>query len=81
MSALYHWSVQQAAAVPQDAKLRVLHRVRRLEVMFGEGAEGNWFYGDDDVLDALMFEGLVDSREGWAEATVYETTAKGRALL
>jgi hypothetical protein len=81
MSALYDWSVQQAAAVPQDAKLRVLHRVRRLEVMFGEGAEGNWFDDDGDVLDALMFEGLVDSREGWAEATIYETTAKGRALL
>ena len=79
MRALYDWSVQQAAAVPQDAKLRELHRVRRLEVMFGEGAEGNWF--DGDVLDALMFEGLVDSREGWAEATIYETTAKGRALL
>ena len=81
MSALYDWSVQQAAAVPQDAKLRVLRRIRRLEVMFGEGAEGNWFDDDGDVLDALMVEGLVDSREGWAEATVYETTAKGRALL
>jgi hypothetical protein len=79
MSALYDWSVQQAAAVPQDAKLRVLHRVRRLEVMFGEGAEGNWF--DGDVLDALMVDGLVESREGWAEATIYETTAKGRDLL
>lgn len=79
MSALHEWAVSRAAQVPQDAKLRVLHRVRRLEVMFGEGAEGNWFEGD--VLDALMVEGLVDSREGWAEATVYETTAKGRALL
>lgn len=79
MSALHEWAVSRAAQVPQDAKLRVLHRVRRLEVMFGEGAEGNWF--DDDVLDALMVDGLVDSREGWAEATVYETTAKGRALL
>jgi hypothetical protein len=79
VSALHEWAVSRAAQVPQDAKLRVLHRVRRLEVMFGEGAEGNWFEGD--VLDALMVEGLVDSREGWAEATVYETTAKGRALL
>ena len=81
MSALHEWAVSRAAQVPQDAKLRVLHRVRRLEVMFGEGAEGNWFDEDGDVLDALMVEGLVDSREGWAEATVYETTAKGRALL
>jgi len=81
VSALYDLSVQQAAALPQEAKLRVLGRVRRLEVMFGEGAEGNWFDDDGDVLDALMVEGLVDSREGWAEATVYETTAKGRALL
>jgi hypothetical protein len=24
---------------------------------------------------------LVESREGWAEATIYETTAKGRDLL
>ncbi len=79
MSALHDWSVSRAAQVPQDAKLRELHRVRRLEVMFGEGAEGNWF--DGDVLDALMVDGLVDSREGWAEATIYETTAKGRALL
>ena len=81
MSALHEWAVSRAAQVPQDAKLRVLHRVRRLEVMFGEGAEGNWFDEDGDVLDALMVDGLVDSREGWAEATVYETTAKGRALL
>jgi hypothetical protein len=81
VSALHEWAVSRAAQVPQDAKLRVLHRVRRLEVMFGEGAEGNWFDEDGDVLDALMVEGLVDSREGWAEATVYETTAKGRALL
>jgi hypothetical protein len=79
VSALHEWAVSRAAQVPQDAKLRELHRVRRLEVMFGEGAEGNWF--DGDVLDALMVDGLVESREGWAEATVYETTAKGRALL
>jgi hypothetical protein len=79
VSALHEWAVSRAAQVPQDAKLRELHRVRRLEVMFGEGAEGNWF--DGDVLDALMVDGLVESREGWAEATIYETTAKGRALL
>lgn len=81
MSALHEWSVSRAAAVPQEAKLRVLGRVRNLEVIFGEGAEGNWFEEDDDVLDALMVDGLVESRDGWAEATIYETTAKGRALL
>ena len=81
MSALHEWSVSRAAAVPQEAKLRVLGRVRNLEVIFGEGAEGNWFEEDDDVLDALLVDGLVESRDGWAEATIYETTAKGRALL
>lgn len=81
MSALHEWSVSRAAAVPQEAKLRVLGRVRNLEVFFGEGAEGDWFEEDDDVLDALLVDGLVESRDGWAEATIYETTAKGRALL
>ena len=81
MSALHEWSVSRAAAVPQEAKLRVLGRVRKLEVVFGEGAEGNWFEEDDDVLDALLVDGLVESRDGWAEATIYETTAQGRALL
>ena len=83
MSALHEWSVSRAAAVPQEAKLRVLGRVRNLEVIFGEGAEGDWFDGDGDgdVLDALLVDGLVESRDGWAEATIYETTAKGRALL
>ena len=81
MSALHEWSVSRAAAVPQEARLRVLGRVRKLEVFFGEGAEGDWFDGDGDVLDALLVDGLVESRDGWAEATIYETTAKGRALL
>ena len=81
MSALYDWSVQQAAGVPQEAKLRVLGRVRNLEVTFGEGADGAWFDEDVDVLDALMVDGLVQTREGWAEETIYETTAKGRDLL
>ena len=81
MSALYDWSVQQAAAVPQEAKLRVLGRVRQLEVFFGEGADLDWFDGDEGVLDALCVDGLVDTREGWAEEIVFETTSKGRALL
>jgi hypothetical protein len=81
VSALHEWSVKRAAEVPQETKLHLLRRVRELEVTFGEGAEGSWFEEDDDALDALLVDGLIDSRDGWAEATVYETTAKGRAML
>ena len=80
MSAFQDHAVTQAAAISDSDKFRVLWRVRNLEVMFGEGAEGDWFDDDDHILSALMLEELVVCREV-DEAAVYETTAKGRAML